>query len=755
MCSICQIASAGTASIAAFGQPSSPEEGWPKWCNRQVRESIFVLVACTEAYLRRFDGDEAPGTGRGGTWEGHIITQELYNSQGRNKKFVPIVFSQGDGEFVPIILQGATVYQLFEQYDRLYDRLSGHPPHAMPELGKRSLPTLERRQEFQPVWLVQYQRNPFFTGREQILADLRETLLSGKRAALSGLGGTGKTQTAIEYAHRNREFYNAVFWIKAETRDTLLADFASLAIPLKLPAANAKEQSASVYEVKQWLEIRSGWLLILDNADELGLVKEFVPRNTNGHVLLTTRARALAGLAEPLPVRPMPPDEAALFLLHRARVAEDESQRSIALQISKELGYLPLALDQAGAFIEETPSSFAEYLSLLRAEKEKLLAERGSLGDHPSVTTTFSLAFTKVAEQSSAAADLIRLCAFLAPDAIPEEMFADHGSFDFTKMLREATRFSLIDRDPGSKTLDIHRLVQAVVRAGMSKSEQRGWAERAVRAVNDAFPYIEFENWALCQRLLPHAQVCASLIEVWDFEFQEAARLPHQAAYYLKQRAFFKEAEPLYQRSLAIYEKILGPDHPNVATGLNNLAEIYRDQTKYAEAEPLYRRSLAIYEKELGPDDPQVAGTLNNLAHLFQQQGKHVEAMPLYQRALAIREEELGPDHPDVAQSLNNLAELYREQGKYAEAEPLYRRSLAIFEKALRPDHPDLASSLNNLACYYYGRGKHAEALPLYQRALAIRENALGPDHPLTLATRSNLELCLRALDSPKAPHPS
>jgi CHAT domain-containing protein/Tfp pilus assembly protein PilF len=199
------------------------------------------------------------------------------------------------------------------------------------------------------------------------------------------------------------------------------------------------------------------------------------------------------------------------------------------------------------------------------------------------------------------------------------------------------------------------------------------------------------------------------------------------------------EAEPLLQRALAIREKALGRDHPDVATSLNDLAVLYRDQGRTAEAEPLYKRSLAIWEKALGPDHPDVATSLNNLAGLYGTEGRYAEAEPLYKRSLAIVEKALGPDHPDVASSLNNLAELYRTQGRTAEAELLYKRSLAIREKALGLSHPEVAQSLNNLAALYQAEGRYAEAEPLYKRSLTIKEKELGPDHPNVATSLNNL----------------
>ena len=207
----------------------------------------------------------------------------------------------------------------------------------------------------------------------------------------------------------------------------------------------------------------------------------------------------------------------------------------------------------------------------------------------------------------------------------------------------------------------------------------------------------------------------------------------------------YGDAEPLYKRSLAIREKALGPDHPNVATSLTNLAELYRAQGRYADAEPLYKRALAINEKALGPEHPDVATSLNNLALLYQAQGRYGDAEPLYKRALAILEKALGPDHPNVATSLNNLAELYRAQGSYADAEPLYKRALAIDEKTLGPEHPDVATDLNNLAALYQAQGRYGDAEPLYKRSLAILEKTLGPEHPDVGQSLTNLAELYRA----------
>jgi CHAT domain-containing protein/tetratricopeptide (TPR) repeat protein len=209
----------------------------------------------------------------------------------------------------------------------------------------------------------------------------------------------------------------------------------------------------------------------------------------------------------------------------------------------------------------------------------------------------------------------------------------------------------------------------------------------------------------------------------------------------LYQKGKYAEAIPLAQESVRVAEATFGPEHPNVATWLNNLALLYKLQGRYGDAEPLYRRALAIYEKALGPDHQFVAAALNNLAVLYDKQSRYGEAEPLYRRALAIDEKALGPEHPGVATGLNNLAELYREQGRYGDAEPLYQRALAIHQKALGPEHPDVATDLNNLAGLYENQGRYGDAEPLFKRALTIREKTLGSDHPDVATSLNNLAL--------------
>src|SRR5450755_831463 len=630
-----------------------------------------------------------------------------------------------------------------------------------------------------PVWNVPYPQNVLFTGREQLLMQLTTTLHAGQPTALSqpqaisGLGGIGKTQLALEYAYRSRGDYQAVLWTQADTRENLTSSYLTIATLLNLPEKGEQESTRVIVAVKNWLQRSTDWLLILDNADELALARDFLPPSFGGHVLLTTRAQAMGRFARCLEVDILSTELAALFLLRRAGLLPveatleqaSEHDRSVARAICEEVGGLPLALDQAGAYIEETGCSLAEYQRLYQHRRADLLAERrGQLvDDHPlPVATTWSLSFAQVEQKNPAAADLLRLCAFLAPDTIPEEMItqgAEHlgpqlapvgaDAYLLNQSIEALRAYSLLRREASSGTapsLSVHRLVQAVLKDQMDEQERQQWAQRAVRAVNAAFPEVEHQTWPQCDRLLPHALLCAELIAQEQMNTPEAAHLLNQTGYYFYECARYMEAEPLLKRALAIREQQLGPNHPDTATSLNNLALLYENQGKYAQAELLVVRTLAIYEQQLGPEHPRTAISLTHLGYIYFNQGKYEQAEPLYLRALSIDEKALGPEHPDLATDLNNLAGLYKNQGKYEQAEPLYLRALSIREQQLGPNHPLTAQSLNNLAELYYNQGKYELAEPLYQRALSIDEGALRPLHPTTQAIRANYAYLLRTM---------
>ncbi len=293
-----------------------------------------------------------------------------------------------------------------------------------------------------PVFWNVPARNGLFTAREDMLRRLHDIfaqrLAPGITGiALSGLGGIGKTQIAVEYAHRYRKEYKAVFWVRAETPESLISDFAGIAELVNVPERNDQNQNRVIEAVKLWLERQTGWLLVLDSVNDVGIVSELLPQVSNGHILLTTRQQNVEGALLSMPVDSLAAQEGELLLLRRAKVIGLNSllteapgaDRERAREIVQLLGGLPLALDQAGAYIEETRCGLQGYLERYQSGSNALLQRRGGYGaDHPeSVAMTWLLSLRQIEEEAptlaAAAEELVQLCALLAPDAIPIDLF--------------------------------------------------------------------------------------------------------------------------------------------------------------------------------------------------------------------------------------------------------------------------------------------------------------------------------------------
>lgn len=619
-----------------------------------------------------------------------------------------------------------------------------------------------------PHWGVSLPRNPFFTGREDLLEALHTRLSTDQGSsrtpvyALQGLGGIGKTQIALEYAYRHALEYNAVFWIEAETGETALSSLVRIAELLQVRERQETNQQPLVAAVQRWLSSHSGWLLIWDNLDDLDLLPRLLPAVRPGAILLTTRCQALGTLARGLEVAPLEPEDGMRFLLRRAKALEPEAtgeqvqqlaarqpgEYAAARDLVMTLGGLPLALDQAGAYLEETGCDLVGYLLRYQQQRHSLLDRRGEAGtDHPhSVAVTLGLACQKVAQQHPAALELLRFCACLSPEAIPEELLlagaptggpalepvvADLSHVDAA--LLTLRRFSLVQRQPDTHMLSLHRLVQVILQDGMSAQEHAALQQRAVQALHAVFPasaaHASAETWQTCERLIPHVLACLATIPE-PLQDQDLAAVLLRAADYLCRRVRRLESEALYQRALQIFGQQLGADHPLVGSALHKLAVLYQALGRYEEAQPLFQRALCLLEHALGPEHPEVAFPLLGLAMVFRQQGHYADATPFGLRALRIREQALGPEHPLVAETLDGLGLLYQEQGHYEQAEALHQRALRLFEQALGSEHPNITSPLNNLGNLYREQGKYEQAESFCLRAVGLFEQALGPEHP-------------------------
>jgi tetratricopeptide (TPR) repeat protein len=497
---------------------------------------------------------------------------------------------------------------------------------------------------------------------------------------------------------------------------------------------------------KQWLQRHDNWLLILDNLEEVTLIEQIVPFESSGHVLLTTLTKETAHLAHAVPVIEMANEDAALFLLRRAKLIEERASSEVITQavfaqatsIVKAFGRSFLALDQAGAYIESKQCGLARYLQLYHKEGAKLLAKRGTYHIHKdAIKQTLSLNFKKVDQSHPSALKLLHLLAFLYPSAIPEEMIEQGmGALNppLKKLAADALaledvialflKYALVQRRIDTRTLSIHRIVQIILKEELTPKQQAQGAMQAVRLISSLFPKPDFNNWPACEKYFSQARDCAELIHKFDLFQKEALHLVIHLAEYCYQRAYYRDAETYLTDALQSCEQTMGPDHLDTAHVLNNLARVYHKLARYQEAEELFRRAETILKQIWGPEHSEIAHVLNNLAYISCQQGQYQRAEELYKRALNIYEKVLGPEYPDAASILDNLGNLYHLMGKDEVAESLLRRGLAIREQALGGEHFDTARSLRALIDLLQEQRRYGEAEPLYRRNLAFRKHS-------------------------------
>ena len=595
-----------------------------------------------------------------------------------------------------------------------------------------------------PVWNVPYNRNRNFAGRETVLEALYDALHSGQAAALtqaiSGLGGIGKTQLALEYAYRYMAGYEIVWWIRSEEPTILSWDYVQLTEKLNLPTTIASEQDALIRAVRNELGRSKDFLLIFDNAPSKESVYPYLPQGESGHVVITSRNPDWADVASPLEVQTWEREESITFLLNRTGRLDREG----AGRIAGVLGDLPLALEQAAAYMTR-PSQvgFDDYLERFEKKRNVLWSKERSPIMYPAtVGTTWTMAMDEISSSEPVGRDLLRFLAFLAPDNIPgtileklpELTFENkQATFEDSIALEEGInalgQYSLISMTTGGYS--VHRLVQAVTKDLISKDEQVLWATATQQVVMQSWgANLNYKRFSMYEELLPHAYTCLEMAEKMGLENEALGLLAHKVSYYLERRGTFKEALQLCQKAVAIRENVLGKNHPDTALSYESLADLYHSLDYLIEAESFFGKALAIQEVALGENHPDTVTSFFSLAKVYRTQGRFDEAESLFQKALAIRIDVLGENHSSTADSYYELAILYSRQKRYIKAEQFYLKTIAIEEEVLEKNHPNRADSYHNLAQLYYNQRRYEEAEVLLQKSLVIREDVLGDMHP-------------------------
>jgi tetratricopeptide (TPR) repeat protein len=618
-----------------------------------------------------------------------------------------------------------------------------------------------------PIWNVPHNRNPNFTGREALLESLRTALTSKNHAALTqaiyGLGGVGKTQIAVEYVYRFVTEYEIVWWLRAEEPSALAADYAGLAAELGLPEKDINDQSAIVKAVRHHLGQITGWMLIFDNAQDRAEIRDYLPQSSTGHVIITSRNQNWGGMASALPVEIMGQDEAVEFLLKRTGQVDEEATGELA----EELDYLPLALEQAGAHIDETSLSIGDYLSRFRTHRQDLLRRGSSSTDYPdTVATTWDMSFQRVRSSVPAGEYLMNLCAFLAPDDIPLNIVregAPHlpdsvkdlaNPVLFDEAIASLRRYSLIKvRD--SSFLSVHRLVQAAARDRLSEGKKELWALSALLVISFVFPRDggDVKTWPLCASLVPHvlAVLGHGRAHAYQAVLVMVERLLNSLGLYYRARAEFGNAKAALTAALTIAEHCYNKQsdesseeertihRDELAASLNNLALLLEDQGDFVNAQKQLERALSIYEEAYGPNDQSVATCGSNLGTILRKQDDLVNALAHYQRALAINESIHGAEHSAVAHNTVLIGIVLEKQGDLEGALACYQKALAINEKIYGIVHATIAENINGIGAILAAQGDLNGAIEHYRRSLAIMEELYGDDHPLVAVRLNNI----------------
>jgi tetratricopeptide (TPR) repeat protein len=641
------------------------------------------------------------------------------------------------------------------------------------------------------IWNVPL-RNPNFVGRAAQLERITQRL-SGAGVmsvqALHGMGGVGKTQIAIEYAHRHASEYDVVWWVAAEQPELLAGQLAALGVELGLPAA--VDARAGCLAVCRELRVRGGWLLVFDNAEDVEQVRAALPGGS-GHVLVTTRRGGFRPLGSVLDLDVLDRAEAVTLLLQHAPALTDAD----ATFLAEHLGDLPLALEQAAAYLDQTGMPAGEYLSLLQTRAEDLHTRGHAAGTQNTIATVWSLSIDRLHASAPAAVQLLQLCGWLGAEPIPIDLFSRHAD-QLPAPLDEVTADPLITADMvgalgefclahrAGSSLQIHRLVQAVARStGLDHSRQNPLAIvlTLLRAELPNDIISAPDNWPRWRQLLPHVLAATSRHDdTTPIAAADTAWLVDRAGAYLQSQRQPTAARPLHERALRIQEALFGPNHPDLACILNDLGWVLSDLGQPTAAVPLHQRALRIREFSHGPNDPHVATALMNLGRAMTDLGQAAHARPLLERALRIRQTHFGPDHPRVATALADLGVALTDLGQAAQARPLLeralqireakygpddrwvaltltslgriltdlddaaaaepqlRRALQILETSGCPDHPDAAAALTVLGRALASQHRPADARPCLDHALQVNEAFYGPDHPKTVRTRDDL----------------
>ncbi|GIE98901.1 FxSxx-COOH system tetratricopeptide repeat protein [Paractinoplanes rishiriensis] len=600
------------------------------------------------------------------------------------------------------------------------------------------------------VWNVPIQ-NAVFTGRDAMLADLRDRLTTGAPLqVLHGIGGVGKTTLAIEYAYRFANSYELVWWIDAEQPDRIGEQIAALTMTAGWVPPTS-DVPTGVAAARQRLRGIPGWLVVFDNAEDPATLPRWLPARPPGHVLVTSRNPNWRQLGNPVPVDVFARTESTTLLrrLLPTIAATDADRIAVAL------ADLPLAVAQAANMLTETGITPADYLDAVAEQTAEVLAEGTPIGYPVSLAASVAVALRRLDGEDPAAVQLLRLCAALAPEPIPGDLFTTApddalpeplatvagSTIAVHRSLGRLGRYGLARVADG--TVQLHRLTQAILTA--TDPDRPGTGHRAAALLGAAVPDDEgnepasWPRWAL---LIPHL-LATDPAESDDENLQLTA---DRAAWYLISRGELHAGLEFAQRLHDRWRDRLGREHQRTLSAANIVVVAFHALGRYDDARRLGAEVLAYRRLELGDDHRLTLISGSNLANSLHQLGEYERARELNEDILARRRRVLGDDHPDTLGSATNLAINLQRLAEHERARQLNEDTLAGQRRVLGDDHPDTLASATNLAVNMRDAGDYEQARQLDEDTLTRYRRVLGEDHPATLLSATNLAVSLRHL---------
>ncbi|MET9354711.1 FxSxx-COOH system tetratricopeptide repeat protein [Streptomyces sp. NPDC006617] len=599
------------------------------------------------------------------------------------------------------------------------------------------------------VWNVR-DRNPHFTGREALISRIREGLLGGRQAvvqALHGLGGIGKTQIALEYAHRFASQYDTVWWIDAARADQILVRYTELAARLGIakPEAGAEHNARTLLE---HLHTQDRWLIILDNADDPHDFESLIPTGP-GHVLITSRNPGWNDRVHSLNLGVFARSDSLAYLTARMPGITPDQAGGLA----DDLGDLPLALAQAVGVIT-SGMTLDRYRHLLTEKTAKLMANGGPPGYPAPLAAAVDIATNRLAGDDPDAADLLRLGAFLGPEPIPtawleavrdrlSTIAVDPDNIMWPQTaLRPLARYGLARVD--HETFQIHRLTQAILRDRSSQAETDGSEDDVATILTTVTPGdpdtpAAWPGWAAYTTHLAARKDTAT-------SRPELRQALVQAARYLIKSGQERTARDLVSALHDSWTGVLGEDHPDTLAGARYLGHVISYFGQYAEARRLHEDTLDRRRRTLGEDHPDTLDSAHSLASSLHNLGRYADARRMVEETFDRRRRTLGEDHPDTLASAHDRAASLHALGQYAEARRMVEDTLDRRRRTLGEDHPHTLSYTHDLAASLHNLGQYAEARRMDEGTLARRRRLFGEDHPHTLASAHSLAVTLHAL---------